>query len=300
MAIRDYTFQIFSERRRVRRKGKTKQSLSLYVSRADFIKNVLLIGGAVSSTDIAKEITPVAQKVYQSTRNGAFDLPASALSEGASRIEEVTEFKIHSSKSSNYLPTAQLKSGETLERIDKIILCTGYQMAFPFLPQFNNNSIDVTEADESVLITDGTQIHNLHRDIFYIPDPTLAFVGIPFYTATFSLFEFQAMAVAAHFSGIAPLPPIDLLRQEYEDRVRTKGYRREFHSLKGQEEAYVDQLLEWINPERARLGLPNIEGHSESWRKAKKVQFERLAALWGSPGWFDDHLNRPAEIEAAA
>lgn len=173
-------------------------------------------------------------------------------------------------------------------------------MAFPFLPQFNNNSIDVTEADESVLITDGTQIHNLHRDIFYIPDPTLAFVGIPFYTATFSLFEFQAMAVAAHFSGIAPLPPIDLLRQEYEDRVRTKGYRREFHSLKGQEEAYVDQLLEWINPERARLGLPNIEGHSESWRKAKKVQFERLAALWGSPGWFDDHLNRPAEIEAAA
>lgn len=260
-----------------------------------------MIGGAVSSLDIAKEISPVANRVYQSTRNGSFDLPATALPKGASRVAEVTEFKHHPSDSLEHLPlAAQLKSGEILEGIDRIILATGYQMTLPFFPQFNNNSIDVTEADESVLITDGTQIHNLHRDIFYIPDSTLAFVGIPFYTATFSLFDFQAIAVAAHFSGVAQLPPQESLRAEYQDRVKTKGYRREFHSLKGEEEGYVDRLLEWVNSERERHGLPSLEGHSESWREAKEALIKRMTALLDGTLETKKDLQGPAEVEIFA
>ncbi|KAJ5239039.1 hypothetical protein N7468_003658 [Penicillium chermesinum] len=268
-------------------------------------KNVLLIGGAVSSTDIAKEINPVARKVFQSTRNGTFDLPATALPAGASRIAEVKAFNIQASDSLEleHLPlTAQLRTGEVLEEIDRIVICTGYQMTFPFLPQFNNNSLDVTEADDLVLITDGTQVHNLHRDIFYIPDSTLAFVGVPFYTATFSLFDFQAIAVAAHFSGVAQLPSPSAMREEYRERVRAKGYRREFHSLKGVEEEYVNQLLEWINPQRVSQGLPEIEGHSSSWREAKKAQVARLNTLFGITGAeiTSKDLERPTEIEVSA
>ncbi|KAJ5902977.1 hypothetical protein N7504_005360 [Penicillium tannophilum] len=246
-------------------------------------KNVLLIGGGVSSMDIAREISPVSQAIYQSTRGGVFDIPAVALPENASRIEEVTHFEINEfpDHSNEHLPmTVHLKSGRILHNIDRIVLCTGYQMAFPFLPQYNNSSVPVTEADDSTLITDGTQIHNLHRDIFYIPDPTLVFVGIPFYTATFTLFEFQAIAVAEVFSGNAQLPPAKEMRKEYLERIRIKGYRRNFHSLKGEEDAYVSQLLDWVNGDRAKRSLLPIEGHTGSWMEAKQEQVERLSQLF--------------------
>ena len=93
-------------------------------------------------------------------------------------------------------------------------------MALPFLDEYNDYTSSAAEANDTVLVTDGTQVHNLHQDIFYIPDPTLAFVGIPFYTATFSLFEFQAIAVTAFLSGVAQLPSTASLRTEYENRVK--------------------------------------------------------------------------------
>ncbi|KAJ6092488.1 hypothetical protein N7486_007777 [Penicillium sp. IBT 16267x] len=246
-------------------------------------KNVLLIGGGVSSIDIAREISPVSKTIYQSTRGGTFDIPAVALPENASRIEEVANFQITESPdhSNQHLPmTVRLTCGQILQNIDRIVLCTGYQMTLPFFPQYNNNSVPMTEADDSTLVTDGTQIHNLHRDIFYIADPTLAFVGIPFYTATFTLFEFQAIAITEVFSRNVQLPPAKEMRKEYLDRIRVKGYRRNFHSLKGEEDTYVKQLLDWVNGDRAQQGLLPIEGHTSSWIEAKEQQVERLNQLF--------------------
>ncbi|KAJ5770086.1 uncharacterized protein N7511_002137 [Penicillium nucicola] len=247
-------------------------------------KNVLLLGGGVSSLDIAKEISKTANKIYQSTRNGAFDLPETALPEKTQRIGEVASFNISPStspSSTSHLPlTVTLKSGESLEGIDTIVLCTGYQMSLPFLPQYNNHAISAPEANETVLVTDGAQIHNLHDDIFYIPDPTLAFVGIPFYTATFSLFEFQALAVTAFLSGTAQLPSTAVLRAEYETRLREKGYGRSFHSLKDQEEPYVVKLMDWVNAGRAVCGLSAIEGHTQTWIAEKIAMRERFRLLF--------------------
>ncbi|KAJ5920764.1 hypothetical protein N7466_009090 [Penicillium verhagenii] len=266
-------------------------------------KNVLLIGGGVSSMDIAREISPLARTIYQSTRGGTFDIPAVALPENASRVEEVANFQINKSPDDLHqsLPiTVHLKSGQTLGSIDRIVLCTGYQMALPFFPQYNNNSLSVTEADQSVLVTDGTQIHNLHRDIFYIPDPSLVFVGIPFYTATFTLFEFQAIAVAEFFSGNTKLPSTGEMRKEYLEKLRIKGFRRNFHSLKGEEDAYVISLLDWVNSERDRRGLSPIEGHTGSWIEAKEQQIERLNQLFqGSLKLYNPEVSA-REIEVSA
>lgn len=153
-------------------------------------------------------------------------------------------------------------------------------MVLPFLPQFTNGNLSITEPDNSVLVTDGTQVHNLHRDIFYIPDPTLAFVGIPFYTATFTLFEFQAIAVAAFLSGRARLPSTEELRTEYQDKVAAKGYGRSFHSLKGEEVEYVQGLVDWVNAGRESQGLSLIEGHTPQWLEEKRLHVERLNAIW--------------------
>jgi hypothetical protein len=145
-------------------------------------------------------------------------------------------------------------------------------MVLPFLPDYNTN-----ELSETAIVTNGQQFHNLHQDIFYIPDPTLAFVGVSFYTATFTLFEFQAIGVAEFFSRTAQLPSVESMRAEYQNRIEQKGQGRIFHSLKGEEEAYVRQIIEWVNSGREKQGLPLIQGHTGSWLEERKAYAERLA-----------------------
>jgi lysine/ornithine N-monooxygenase len=111
--------------------------------------------------------------------------------------------------------TVKLTDGRILTDIDRVVIATGYHITLPFLRYLHNDSLTPEEADETILVTDGSQVHNLHKDIFYIPDPTLAFVGIPFYSATFTLFEFQAIAVVKVFSGQVSLPTEEEQRQEY-------------------------------------------------------------------------------------
>lgn len=123
--------------------------------------------------------------------------------------------------------------------------------------------------------------HNLHKDIFYIPDPTLLFIGVPFFTATFSLFEFQAMAAAKVINGLAKLPSEPAMRVEYEQRIQEKGLGKGFHSLKDREEEYVGELLGWVNRDLVERGLERLEGHSAGWRRAKGEQVERLRKLFG-------------------
>ncbi|KAL4950731.1 major facilitator superfamily domain-containing protein [Aspergillus filifer] len=247
-------------------------------------KNVLLIGGAVSAIDIAREISPAANNIYQSTRNGEFDIAASILPENGVRISEVEQYEIldESNTQENVVKKGSLplkihlKSRQTLCNIDEIILCTGYQFTLPFLPSHHDDSLSPSDANETILVTDGTQAHNLHKDIFYIPDPTLAFVGVPFYTATFTLFEFQAIVVANVFGGFASLPSREDMRGEYREKVRSKGVGKRFHSLKDVEEEYVKDLLGWVNAHRNEQGLESIEGHTATWQEAKEAQKERL------------------------
>ncbi|RHZ66725.1 putative FAD dependent oxidoreductase [Aspergillus thermomutatus] len=267
-------------------------------------KNILLIGGGVSSADIAREIGPVANSVYQSTRNGEFDLAASVLPENGVRISEIARFELQSDKAlldDEHLPLiVHLKSGEKLCGIHGIIICTGYHITLPFLQEYHDDDTSPVDANETVLVTDGTQVHNLHKDIFYIPDPTLVFVGVPYYTATFTLFEFQAIAVAAVFSGIAQLPPAEEMRAEYLGRIKAKGSGRGFHSLKDVEEHYVTDILEWVNKARASRGLAAIEGHTKTWKEAKEAQRERLKQLFGSGARRDSGVGEFPALEVCS
>ncbi|KAJ4309458.1 hypothetical protein N0V94_008926 [Neodidymelliopsis sp. IMI 364377] len=270
---------------RLQRKEDGTQSLETATS------NFLLIGGSVSAVDIARELGPLANTIYQSHRNGKFDLSANLLPENAIRVDEVTSFSLpnDANSSSPLTPsdpiplTATLKSGQKLCDIHHVILCTGYHLTVPFLPHLHSDTTPVDQADEKVLVTDGTQFHNLHRDIFYIPDPTLSFVGVPFFTATFTLFEFQAMVVAKVLADLVNLPSQQNMRDEYNARVKAKGYGKSFHSLRDQEQEYVDGLLEWVNKDLEKRGRGRLAGHTEQWRIAKEEQVERIKALFAAP-----------------
>lgn len=147
--------------------------------------------------------------------------------------------------------------------------------------QYHADGMRAEDADEEVLVTNGQQTHNLHKDIWYIPDPTLAFIGVPYHVATFTLFEFQAMALAAVFAGHAKLPSMEAMRQDYNGRLKQKGAGRTFHSLKarGQEIAYVNELVQLVS---ARLERPVVAmtGHSERWHEAYARRWKRMEALF--------------------
>jgi len=213
------------------------------------------------------------------------------LPENAFRIEEVASYdepRVNASASldpDEAIPaTITLKSGAKICDIHHVILCTGYYLTLPFLPQLTSDETPVEHADDAVLVTDGTQFHNLHKDIFYINDPTLAFVGVPFFTATFTLFEFQAMVVAKVFSGQAKLPSNDVMRSEYNARVESKGYGKSFHSLRDQEASYVNELMDWVNADLQEAGKDKLRGHTEKWHSARAEQLERMKAFFANPG----------------
>lgn len=213
------------------------------------------------------------------------------LPENGYRIDEVVSYDAPAaSEGPTVLDDSQpvpanvtLKSGEKICDIHHVILCTGYHLTLPFLPQLHSDETPVDKAGSALLVTDGSQFHNLHKDIFYINDPTLAFIGVPFFTATFTLFEFQAMVVAKVLSGQAKLPSRNAMRAEYDNRVKERGYGKGFHSLRDREAEYVNELIDWVNRDLEAAGRSRLYGHTEQWHKAKKEQIQRMKALFETP-----------------
>ncbi|KAF2097985.1 dimethylaniline monooxygenase [Rhizodiscina lignyota] len=258
-------------------------------------KNVLLVGAGTSSIDIARELGPVANKVYQSSRDGFFEFPATMLPANGIRVCEIAACQISSEDldddqheplmdTENLPLTILLVDGRKICNIHTILLCTGYHITLPFLQQYHDDDIPAAKANETVLVTDGTQLHNLHKDIFYIPDPSLIFIGVPYFSATFTLFEYQAIAVAAVLSEKATLPPKEAMRQEYQERLQKKGSGKRFHSIRGEEVQYVAELLEWINNDMVQRGFEEVQGHSAEWHEAKKEQIALMQKLFAGNG----------------
>lgn len=275
-------------------------------------QNVLLIGAGVSSTDIARDVGVHARAVYQSSRAGPYDLPSHLLPENGTRISGIESFSTPESavpSSDGSIPaTVTLRSGEKLCNIHKVVVCTGYHASLPFLRQFHADNTSVEDADPFTLITNGQANHNLHKDIWYMPDPTLSFIGVPFHVATFSLFEFQAMvsqastivvgdlveqrsltislqALAQVLAGKVSLPSTEVMREEYLARQQRKGAGRSFHSLKGRGEeiAYVQDLVNFVNEEKGRVsGEQLMSGHTNKWLEAYQRRTQRQEALFSA------------------
>ncbi|KEQ95250.1 hypothetical protein AUEXF2481DRAFT_79699 [Aureobasidium subglaciale EXF-2481] len=259
----------------------------VYRSPASFAgQNVLVIGAGVSSTDICRELGPVANKVFQSSRGGEYDLLPSMLPENCTRIGAIRSFSSLASpdlEDGDALPgTITLSTGEQLTNIHHVILATGYHMSYPFLSLLHFDDLLPHQASETALVTTGQITHNLHKDVFYIPDPTLAFIGVPYHVATFSCFEFQAMAVAAVFSGSARLPVERSMRKEYVERVKRKGVGRGLHSLKDDEGEvkYVREMMEIVN--QGRTEADKVEGHTQEWFRAYEKRLLRMKQTRGA------------------
>ena len=236
-------------------------------------KHVLVIGAGTSGVDIANDLSAhvgrlvISSKIdtgapvgYQTFRNTQRKRgPSSAV-----QVSEVKSFQPLSDGASARDGKIELVDGTILTDIDTIIFCTGYQYSFPFLPHLHQTPRQVPGPDS--LVIEGDYVSNLYRDVFFIPDPTLAFVGISVNTSAFSFFEYQSISVARVFSGKARLPNQVSQRNSLDQLVKRKGPGkfRHFMGQKG-ERQYVRETVAWINQEAAELSAPTIEGHSAEW-----------------------------------
>ncbi|KAI1487277.1 hypothetical protein F5X96DRAFT_160478 [Biscogniauxia mediterranea] len=257
-------------------------------------KTVLLIGAGASSLDVAKEVEQLGGKVYQSRRETKYDLTISRLPKSVERVAMSAEFLLDEAASQGQPYTLEedraipgkvkLEDGKILENIDYVVVATGYITTYPFLGDLEQPLVRWEDADEKVLITsDGYTTHNLHKDIFYIPDPSLAFIGVSHLVSTFSLFDFQAKVLAKVFSGQAHLPSKSDMKKEHKERKARFQPGDKFHTIPSGEKQYISEVLDWINGELGKAGLKPIEGMDADWLAAYETFKGSAKVLAPSP-----------------
>jgi cation diffusion facilitator CzcD-associated flavoprotein CzcO len=265
-------------------------------------KAIFLVGGGVSCLDIARESVGIAKKIYQSTRQGPFDIPLSMIPSVVERVGEIDRFMPSNDQSGSV--AVVLGDGRVIAGIDVVILGTGYITSYPFLGPLQNNRVPLEEADETIIVTaDGYTTHNLHLDIFYIPDPTLSFVGVPYHASSFSLFDFQGQVISRVLSGKAELPPLEMLQSDYRKRkAECAAMNRRLHSLAGRDLTYMLENLRWLDAEAKRLGHEPVPPIGEDFTRnyhefLKQVQEIGLVPQTNSQSR-DQHRDLP-NVEAA-
>ena len=146
-------------------------------------QDVLLVGGSYSAEDIGT----------QCHKYGAKSVTISYRSEplGFEWPEGIEERPLLTRLDGN---TAYFKDGSS-KQFDAVIMCTGYQFHFPFLP------------DELRLQTNNCLYpDNLYKGVFFQSNPQLIYLGMQDQYFTFNMFDAQAWYVRDVILGRIQLP----------------------------------------------------------------------------------------------
>ena len=136
------------------------------------------------------------------------------------------------------------------------------------------------DADKTVIITsDGRTAHNLHEDIFYIPDPTLAFIGITHFASTFSMYDFQAQVLAAVFAGRVALPSSAAMQAEQSRRKSRVLPGTLLNSIFLLDDFVIHRMLRWANAGLMTGGFEPLQGPDRVWWEAFKTERENARPL---------------------
>jgi hypothetical protein len=133
---------------------------------------------------------------------------------------------------------------QIISGIDSVIFATGYRYSFPFLPQYYDDALYMPHEGSVAtvwpfLALDGSHIRDLHLDLFYIRDPTLALlagscssINIRLKTNVepvnkgarpFSYSDYLGLALAKVWSDTAKLPSSQKMWKMHEEIVEDRG-----------------------------------------------------------------------------
>ncbi len=141
-------------------------------------RRVAVLGAKASGIDISAELASHAEAVWLCARE-----PSPA------RTGVVARAAVTAADG----PVLQLGDGTQLDDVDDLLLCTGYDYAFPFLAP-------------GLVTVEPKWVHPLWLDVVCIDAPQLAFIGLPFQVVPFPLMELQSRLFAQLLSGRLTLP----------------------------------------------------------------------------------------------
>ncbi len=142
---------------------------------------VCLLGAGPSGIDLALELAREGREVFLSAREHTTAFPDEA------------HIHLLGALSSIDRDGVLLLEDGTRVTAQSLVLCTGYRYAFPFL-------------DEDIVSTRDGYVSPLYRELFWAPDPTLCFVGLPFRVIPFPQFAIQAEFWVRVLDGRLDLP----------------------------------------------------------------------------------------------
>lgn len=217
-------------------------------------KTLLVVGGVASGSDIAIQSSSTAKKVYVSCDEAT--VLSNVVNPFIELIPRVDEYDV-TDKSITL-------GGRKITGIDEIIFCTGYLYDVPFL------KVDICKK---------RYISDLYRQIFYIKDPTLSFVGLGKDVNPFPFAEAQSSCIARFYSGRLKLPPFDEMYSHFQQEFKEKSIA--IHGLKFPKEAdYINGLFQWLEDENViKEGFIFDKYEGERYERKKRVPEVKLKRI---------------------
>jgi hypothetical protein len=181
-------------------------------------QTVLCVGGRASGSDLAREISHHAAKVYLS------DTTCPNLTERNG--EPIQEGNVAWVPRTTMVNTdATISFGVTcneMPHVDTIIFCSGYDYQFPFINQDSNLDLSAIPGERC--------IKPLFEQLWHAQYPSIAFVGLQHSVVPFPFFELQAEAIVSqmmkggvHNSSAWRLPSVEQRLKAAEDQAQSGG-----------------------------------------------------------------------------
>ncbi|KAI9822621.1 MAG: hypothetical protein M1827_000340 [Pycnora praestabilis] len=229
-------------------------------------KKVIVVGNAASGLDIGTQISDVCRAPILVSQHST-----SYLSPGPSPLKEEVPPIVEFLPSSAADRGVRFADGRIEEGIDAIVFCTGYFYSYPFL-----------ESLKPAVVTDGLRTEHTYQHMFYIPHPTLAFVGLPQKIIPFPLSEGYGAVLARVWSGRLALPPQEAMYDWEDEIVQARGTGKKFHTLMFPLDVeFINELHDWSVQAERREGLEN-DGKGKMpprWTEETRWYRERFPAL---------------------
>lgn len=236
---------------------------------------VLVVGSRSSGTDIARELVAAGCEVHvadrsrgqkskstASTDNDASHNLAESINTGSNhdlnKNEPFPGSLFHHSSIRRIVPNSKRVEFEddSVADVDIVMFCTGYYYHFPFLKSLTlSTNTPCTSTSfhrpDSVISWQGSSIADvgsrivpeLYRQLFYIPNPTLAFIGLPYAIFPFFFFHIQMLLVSRVFLSQIQLPSTTDMYESvgmFEQSIRDRDlYLREPRTASGQLETII-------------------------------------------------------------
>lgn len=186
-----------------------------------------MVGFSASGLDVSVQIAQVCQYPVLVSERKPSSLDPSETSTNLRMMPTIDEFLIDQR-------ALRFRNGHIETDIDSVIFCTGYHYSFPFLGPLRKS-----------LTPDGSHVRHLYQHLFYIDDPTLAFVALPKRVVPFPISEAQSAFIARVWANRLQLPTKAAMREWEAGLIASFPEMSRIHEMKYPKDAnYINELHE--------------------------------------------------------